>query len=118
LERKAIHNRRFLYNFLQFTLGFAGYEIREAIPDSGDGVKEKIVKIGDQGNLEFTQVMKDSNQEINSMYSLLQFCQRLGWKGKGTQYDILPLVLSDDGQPRFYEIPEELVIRVRITHPK
>ena len=39
-------------------------------------------------------------------------------KAKEGQFDVLPLVLSDDaGVPRFYEIPEELVLMVPITHP-
>ncbi|GIX99686.1 nitric oxide synthase, inducible [Caerostris extrusa] len=58
--------------------------------------------IGDPGRLQFTRI-----------------CQRLGWKGKGGRFDILPLILSAPGEgAKFYEIPEELVMRVDIEHPK
>ena len=44
-------------------------------------------------------------------------CQGLGWRGEGTQYDILPLVFSMDGnEPICREIPGELVKEVQITH--
>ncbi len=65
------------------------------------GYKINGRNIGDQGNLEFTE-----------------FCQRLGWKSKGSDFDVLPLVFSDDeGVPRFYEIPPEIIMKVPIVHP-
>jgi len=43
----------------------------------------------------------------------------LGWKGAGTQFDVLPLVLSAPSEPpQFFEIPKELVLEVAITHPQ
>ena len=57
--------------------------------------------LGDQGNVDFTE-----------------FCHSLGWKGAGTKWDLLPVVLSgQDGVPHWFEVPEELVIRVPIRHP-
>ena len=48
-----------------------------------------------------------------------KFCQSLGWKSKQTRFDILPLVLSGlDGVPHFFDIPEELILRVKIKHPE
>ena len=42
----------------------------------------------------------------------------LGWKGKGTQFDFLPMLLSgSDGQPRYYQLPEKLCMEVKIRHP-
>ena len=42
----------------------------------------------------------------------------MGWIGKGTRFDVLPLVLSGpDGKPKLFEIPEEFIPRVKITHP-
>ncbi|CAL1275646.1 unnamed protein product [Larinioides sclopetarius] len=58
--------------------------------------------IGDPGRLQFTRV-----------------CQRLGWKGKGGRFDVLPLVLSAPGEgAKCYELPEELVMMIDIEHPK
>jgi len=45
-------------------------------------------------------------------------CTKLGWKGKGSHFDILPLVVQiGDHEPVFREIPEELIIEVAIEHP-
>ncbi|XP_042218772.1 nitric oxide synthase-like protein isoform X3 [Homarus americanus] len=58
--------------------------------------------IGDPINVEFTEV-----------------CQRLGWKGEGTRWDVLPLVLSAHGHdPEWFDIPPELVLQVPISHPE
>lgn len=71
-------------------INFAGY------------VQEDGSVIGDPGRVQFTRV-----------------CQRLGWKGKGGRFDILPWVLSAPGEgAKFYEIPDELVLRVPLEHPK
>ncbi|GBM83063.1 Nitric oxide synthase, partial [Araneus ventricosus] len=54
--------------------------------------------IGDPGRLQFTRV-----------------CQRLGWKGKGGRFDVLPLVLSAPGEgAKCYELPEELIMMIDI----
>lgn len=46
-------------------------------------------------------------------------CERLGWRGNRTQYDILPLVISIDGEkPVYKEIPQEYITEVSIHHPE
>lgn len=67
---------------------FAGYRYGERI-------------IGDPGNVELTdQALK------------------LGWEGKGGEYDVLPLIIQMSGEePRFFELPEDAIIRVPIIHP-
>ena len=55
---------------------------------------------------------------LPKMSLFCQFCQKLGWTGKGTHFDVLPIVLSDNGVPKFYEFPENLVLTVPIKHPK
>jgi nitric oxide synthase oxygenase domain/subunit len=48
----------------------------------------------------------------------LQLCQKLGWKGKFGKFDVLPLVLSGhDGEPHLFEIPDDIIMRVKIKHP-
>lgn len=50
--------------------------------------------------------------------SFTSFCQSLGWQGKGTQFDVLPLVFSIDGKdPVYTPIPEEEVTEICIEHP-
>lgn len=57
--------------------------------------------VGDPSKVQFTRV-----------------CEKLGWKGKGTRWDILPIVLSGPGEdPTVYEIPENLVLTVPLSHP-
>ena len=46
-------------------------------------------------------------------------CMELGWRGTGTDYDILPVVIQVDGkEPKWFELPKEEVLEVNITHPE
>ncbi|GAA4711592.1 nitric oxide synthase oxygenase [Brevibacillus fulvus] len=50
---------------------------------------------------------------------LTKACQRLGWRGEGSSYDVLPLVIQiDQRPPKWYEIPRSLVLEVPIRHPE
>ncbi|KAH3891948.1 hypothetical protein DPMN_016058, partial [Dreissena polymorpha] len=54
-----------------------------------------------------------------SNIELTDLCQKLGWKGKGTRFDVLPLLLQASGHdPELFEIPPELILEVNIKHPK
>ncbi|XP_074641396.1 nitric oxide synthase, salivary gland-like [Tubulanus polymorphus] len=58
--------------------------------------------IGDPANAELTEV-----------------CIRMGWKPKYGMFDVLPLVLSANGEdPDMFEIPPDLVLEVPLKHPK
>lgn len=71
-------------------INYAGYRISET------------EVIGDGASVEFTQI-----------------CEKLGWKGKRTEFDILPWVLQANGQkPELYEIPKELILEAKLVHPK
>lgn len=49
---------------------------------------------------------------------LTDLCTKLGWRSKRTEWDILPLVVSANGQdPDLFEYPPDLVVEVTITHP-
>ena len=57
--------------------------------------------IGDPGSVELTEI-----------------AQKLGWKGKGTPFDIMPMILqANRGEPEYFEYPEEDVLQVDIRHP-
>ncbi|MDI1461984.1 nitric oxide synthase oxygenase [Catellatospora sp. KI3] len=44
---------------------------------------------------------------------------KLGWTGKGSAFDLLPIVLqTGDGQPRLFELPESAVLEVPLAHPE
>lgn len=50
---------------------------------------------------------------------LTQICQHLGWKGQGTRFDVLPLIIQMPGQePQLFNLPKEVVIEVPIVHPE
>jgi nitric-oxide synthase, bacterial len=67
---------------------YAGYE------------KDGII-VGDPASLAFTRQ-----------------CQRLGWQGSGTAYDILPLVIQvGERSPWWFEIPPSCILEVPLTHP-
>ncbi|MER2263380.1 MAG: nitric oxide synthase oxygenase [Psychrobacillus sp.] len=68
---------------------YAGYETE-------DGV------IGDSDSLAFTKV-----------------CEGLGWKGKGTKFDVLPLVIQVKNQPpKVFDIPGSYILEVPFRHPE
>ena len=57
--------------------------------------------IGDPASVDFTEM-----------------CQRWGWKGQGTPYDILPLVVQEEGEcPVWRDWPEDVKLEVPIEHP-
>ncbi|WP_172256132.1 nitric oxide synthase oxygenase [Saccharibacillus deserti] len=61
----------------------------------------KGAHVGDPASLEFTRV-----------------CERLGWSGARTDFDVLPLVVQlDGGAPKWFELPQEKVLEVEIRHP-
>lgn len=46
-------------------------------------------------------------------------CQKLGWKGEGTHFDVLPLVIQiGENTPKWFEIPKDIVMEVPIRHPE
>ncbi|ALS27681.1 nitric oxide synthase oxygenase [Paenibacillus cisolokensis] len=50
--------------------------------------------------------------------ALTRICERLGWRGAGTPFDLLPVVLQMSGRPPvWFELPEGLVLEVPIEHP-
>lgn len=68
---------------------YAGYE-------TGEGV------LGDPASVRFTEV-----------------CQSLGWRGAGTAYDLLPLVIQiGEERPQWFPLHREDVLEVPIRHPQ
>ncbi|XP_061527293.1 nitric oxide synthase, brain isoform X2 [Phycodurus eques] len=58
--------------------------------------------LGDAANVEFTEI-----------------CMQLGWKAPRGRFDVLPLLLQANGNdPELFELPEDLVLEVPVTHPK
>jgi nitric-oxide synthase len=58
--------------------------------------------VGDPKYVEFTEMV-----------------QRMGWKGQGTPFDILPIVIQMPNQcPKLFELPHDAVLEVPIQHPE
>jgi nitric-oxide synthase len=50
---------------------------------------------------------------------LTELAQRLGWRGAGTPFDLLPLLIgSPGGTIHWFDVPAGLVREVRIEHPE
>lgn len=50
---------------------------------------------------------------------LTKMCERLGWRGNNTPFDILPLVIQETGKkPKLFKVPDEIIKEVPITHPE
>ncbi|WP_442865198.1 nitric oxide synthase oxygenase [Alkalihalobacillus sp. CinArs1] len=44
---------------------------------------------------------------------------KLGWRGKGTPHDVLPIIFQlDDNEPTVITIPPEIVLQVELRHPE
>ncbi|GLC90527.1 nitric oxide synthase oxygenase [Lysinibacillus piscis] len=66
------------------------------------GYKKEHGVIGDPQSIAFTKV-----------------CESLGWRGNGTAFDVLPLVVQVDGRdPQWYSIPDDYILEVPIRHPE
>ena len=50
--------------------------------------------------------------------ALTEICQSMGWKGSGTSFDILPLIIKMPRQPpKLFDLPQKIIMEVPITHP-
>ncbi|MEN2465779.1 nitric oxide synthase oxygenase [Ornithinibacillus sp. JPR2-1] len=66
------------------------------------------------GYAEGEQVIGDSTS-----IKFTKMCQELGWESKKSPFDILPLVIQEDGKaPTLYNLPEEMIKEVPIAHPE
>lgn len=122
-DKRALESAEDVYNALLNHIDFATNDgkIRSTItifPPRQDGVdpiriwNHQLIRyagyeggdqiIGDSTSIEFTKM-----------------CEKLGWKGERTSYDVLPLVIQLKGQsPEILEIQSEYVKEVTITHPQ
>ncbi|KAM9464495.1 nitric oxide synthase 1-like [Salvelinus alpinus] len=69
--------------------------------------------------------MKIKNVETGVTYndtlhhSSSKICIQQGWKPPKGRFDVLPLLLQSNGNdPELFEIPQDLILEVQITHPK
>lgn len=54
-----------------------------------------------------------------SSVGMTKKCESLGWRGEGSPFDLLPLVVQCDGrEPRVFELPKGIALEVPIRHPE
>jgi len=110
-----------LCNHLKF--GTNKGNIRSAItffPPRKDGDVSKEFRVWNNQIIRYAAYRQDDDSIIGDPINLefTQICEKLGWKGKGGRFDVLPWILQANGEdPDFYDVPEELVLEVKITHP-
>jgi nitric-oxide synthase, bacterial len=50
---------------------------------------------------------------------LTELAASMGWKGDGTAFDVLPLIVIDaQGHPHLFQVPPDAVLEIPITHPE
>ncbi|WP_174361849.1 nitric oxide synthase oxygenase [Nocardia brevicatena] len=50
--------------------------------------------------------------------AVTDLARELGWQGRGTAFDVLPVLISTPNEPmRWFEVPRELVDEVELAHP-
>jgi nitric-oxide synthase len=50
---------------------------------------------------------------------LTEQVQAMGWVGRGTPFDILPVLISVDGEsPSLYQVPDSAILEVPLEHPE
>jgi nitric-oxide synthase len=51
--------------------------------------------------------------------AITEMATSLGWRGSGSAFDVLPLIISVDGKPpEMLEVPADCVLEVPIRHPR
>lgn len=104
-------------------MNFAANEgkIRPAItvfPAEQDG-KSKL-RIWNHQLMRYAGYEKDGS--ITGDSSSVEFtkkCMELGWRGQGTAFDILPIVIEEEGRGvKYFELPKQAVLEVDIKHPE
>lgn len=89
LFKPAAANREPIRIWNHQLIRYAGYE-------TPDGI------VGDPASVAFTRQ-----------------CLKLGWRGRGTPFDVLPIVIQLEGkEPRWFPLPESAVLEVKLSHPE
>ncbi len=49
---------------------------------------------------------------------LTETCEKFGWTGQATAFDILPVIVQAEGtKPKLYNVPQDAILEVPIIHP-
>ncbi|MEM9350461.1 MAG: nitric oxide synthase oxygenase [Pseudomonadota bacterium] len=100
------------------TFGTNGGDLRPSItifpPDRGIFIENpQVILYAGYENADGTVTGDPKN------LALTRQAQALGWTAPGTPYDILPLMISIQGEgPYLFELPDSTVLEVPLTHPE
>jgi nitric-oxide synthase, bacterial len=50
--------------------------------------------------------------------AITEVAQLMGWRGEGTRFDVLPLIVQAKGRSTAYDLPADAVLEVPIRHPE
>lgn len=98
---------------------------------TNDGRVQPLITIFSQSSAELTvrilnhQLIRYAGYQIGDQIvgdpdsiAFTTLCMELGWRGKGTAYDVLPLVIQINSEQTYYRsIPHQYVKEVKIEHP-
>jgi len=109
-----------LLQHIEFAAG--GGEIRPAITVfKQDGRGRKPVRIWNHQLLRYAGYEMPNGEVVGdpSSVGFTKACAAMGWRGEGTPFDLLPLVIQcEEGAPRMFDLPKEIVPEVPIRHPE
>ncbi|XP_015923337.1 nitric oxide synthase, inducible-like [Parasteatoda tepidariorum] len=123
-DRRDVTSTREMYSALCTHLEYAtnGGNIRSAItlfPPRVEGRED--FRVWNPQLINYAGYLQPDGSVIGDpgRVQLTRICQRLGWRGKGGRFDILPWVVSAPNEGvKYYEVPEELILMVKLEHPK
>lgn len=75
-------------------------------------VSPQLIRYAGYRNIDGTVTGDPAHVDITEMVT------RMGWRGTGTRFDVLPILISTPDEPlRWFDVPPELVLEVPIVHP-
>ncbi|RAZ69330.1 nitric oxide synthase oxygenase [Planococcus maitriensis] len=97
---------------------FNGGQIRPAITVFKQSDKSRM-RIWNHQLLRYAAYERDGRIiGDSSSLALTQQCEALGWRGAGSDFDLLPVVIGEAGkQPKWFELPADAKPEVEISHP-
>lgn len=127
LDRRSPRDEDQIFADLVSHLGFATGEgerrgqLRPVISIFGQHIPGRpVTRLWNDQLIRYAGYHKDSGVVGDPRYlHLTNAATELGWQGKGSAFDLLPLILqTGQGEPKMFELPETAVLEVPLTHPE
>ncbi|MDQ0059797.1 nitric oxide synthase oxygenase [Paenibacillus harenae] len=107
-----------LFNHMKYATN--GGRIRPAITVFAPSGANRSIRIWNHQLVRYAGYRKENSIVGDpASIALTQACEALGWRGEGTAFDLLPLVIQIDSlKPRWFALPRETALEVPLTHPE